>query len=282
MSYVWDGRRLLVHDPEEYRPWTLYEAPEEHPELAAVTSFWVDPTSGRFKRDCPSSADLGQKAVLGRTVVGYHCGAIHTPQYDRGARDIWVDQATGLLLVDPPMRATAVKENPAIAKGTFSTRPPKGSQVTVFAARRKPDGLPKRAPGFSLERLDGGTARLTDYTGRPVVLAFFDSSIAFDPDGDACRRCIPALLTLQRETSDGTHPAVLAIQGGDKGKPGYPQVPEGLRLRVANDPGFDVEHAYELSEQVAFAFIGSDGKVHQLIDGAATDQRLRAALDRLH
>jgi peroxiredoxin len=151
----------------------------------------------------------------------------------------------------------------------------------VYAARTKPGAQAERAPDFSLERLDGGTARLADYRGRPLVLAFFSSSIADDPHGEECRRCTPALLTLQRETSGGAHPAVLAVQGGDRGKPGYPLVPEGVRLPVANDPGFDVEHAYGLSGQVAFAFIGSDGKVHQVIDGPGTDQQLRAALDRL-
>lgn len=283
MRYVWDGRRLLVHDPEEYRPWILYEAPDEHPAvLANVTGFRVDPASDAFEADCPSAAPLGHKTILRRTAIGYHCGAVHTPTYDRAPRSVWLDEATGLVLADPPIAATAFTEDPAITGSAFSTRPPAGSKVTVYGPRTKPDGRPRRAPGFGLSRLDGGTARLADYRGRPLVLAFFSSGIAFDPDGEECRRCTPALLTLQRETSGGTHPAVLAVQGGDRGKPGHPLVPVGLRLAVANDPGFDVEHAYGLSEQVAFAFIGADGTVLQVIDGPGTDQQLRDALDGLH
>ena len=282
IRYVWDGRRLLVHDPEEYRPWILYEAPDEHPDaLQTITSIRVEPGSRAFRADCPSAAPLGQKTILRRTALGYRCGAIHTAEYDRGARSIWLDKETGLLLDDPPMTVTAIKENPVITRSTFSTRPPEGSEVTVYAARRSAGGQVKKAPDFSLQRLDGGTARLADYAGEPLVLAFFSSDIVYDPQGEECPRCIPALLTLQRDTSAGRRPAVLAVQGGDRGKPGHPLVPAGLRLPVANDPGFDVEHAYGLSERVAFAFIGADRGIHQVIDEAATDRQLRAALDRL-
>ena len=283
MSSVWDGRRLLVHEPEEYRPWILYEAPEEHPDaLDQVTGWRLDPTSAAFARDCPSAARIGRRTILGRTAVGYRCGAVHTSQLDRGARNLWLDEETGLLLVDPPLSATAIDESPTVTGSTFSTRPPAGSEVTVYGPRKaKEDGQHGRAPGFSLERLHGGTARLADYAGRPVVLAFFASDLVYDPAGEECHRCIPSLLDLQRETSGGTHPAVLAVQGGDRGKPGHLLVPDGVRLPVANDPGFDVQHAYGLEGRVAFAFVGADGTVHQVIDGPATGQQLRTALDGL-
>jgi hypothetical protein len=93
---------------------------------------------------------------------------------------------------------------------------------------------------------------------------------------------VKSLLTLQRLTREGTDPKVLAIQEGDEGKPGAPLIPKGLHIEVANDPGFDVQHAYGLSEQVGFAFIGSDGKVHKLFNKAPTDQQLQDALDALH
>ena len=121
------------------------------------------PTTGRFKRDCPSAADLGQKAVLGRTAVGYHCGAIHTPQYDRGARDIWVDQATALLLVDPPMRATAVRENPAITKATFSTRPPQAARSPCTQRGGSRTGCPSGHPA-SASSVSTGAPRASPTT----------------------------------------------------------------------------------------------------------------------
>jgi hypothetical protein len=120
-----------------------------------------------------------------------------------------------------------------------------------------------------------------DYPGRPLVLAFFASDIVFDAHGEECGRCIPSLLALQRETAGGTSPSVLAVQSGEWGKPGFPLVPRGLRLAVANDPGGDVQRSYGLSGWVGFAFIGSDGKVQRLFEKPPTDQQLQEALDGL-
>lgn len=82
-----------------------------------------------------------------------------------------------------------------------------------------------------------------------------------------------------RPSDRGTDPAVLAVQEGDPGKPGYPLIPKGLQLDVVGHPGFDLQHAFGLSGQVGFAFIGSDEKVHRLFNKAPTDQQL---IDALH
>ena len=42
-----------------------------------------------------------------------------------------------------------------------------------------------------------------------------------------------------------------------------------------------MQHSYGLSDLVGFAFIGSDGKVHQVFNKAPTDQQLKDALDAL-
>ena len=90
-----------------------------------------------------------------------------------------------------------------------------------------------------------------------------------------------ALLELQRLSDGGTRPAVLAVQEGESGKPGYPLIPEGLRLAVVADPGVEVQHSYGLSELVGFAFIGTDGTVHRVFNEAPTDQQLKDAVDAL-
>src|SRR3954454_4526918 len=78
MLFVLDGQRLLVHDPEEYRPWSLYEAAKEHPyPFGAVSSLFEEPSSARVAKGCPSATVVGHKTILGRNVVGYHCAAQH-------------------------------------------------------------------------------------------------------------------------------------------------------------------------------------------------------------
>lgn len=284
LLYVYDGQRLLVHDPEEFRHWILYKAPSEHPDqLAVVSHVFTKPASAAFRKQCRSARLVGHRVLLGRQAVGYHCAARH---YRDGSTETggveWLDAQSGLLLQAGPLRATAIDDHPLITRTTFSTVPPRGAAVETYAARRPPGSGLRTAPGFRLRELGGGRVSLADYAGKPLVLAFYMSDIVFDTSGDSCPRCVPALLALQRLTSAGTHPAVLAIQVGDVGKPGYPLIPRGLRLDVANDPDLEVQHAYGLSNQVGFVFIGSDLKVHRSFDNAPTDQQLASALDTLN
>ena len=114
------------------------------------------------------------------------------------------------------------------------------------------------------------------------MLAFFVSDLVFDPDGSSCPGCVDALLTLQRLTADGTDPPMLAVQEGNTGKPGFPLIPKGLTVDVVNDPDQDLARAYGLSDQVGFAFITADHKVHETFDEAPTDEQLQVAVDALH
>ena len=287
MLFIYDGQRLLVHDPEEYRPWSLYEAADEHPDQLAPISGWIrDPHGSAFATGCPSASAFGHQTILGHMAVGYHCakkefadGSVN----DAGV--VWLDQVTNLLLKAGPMHATRINEHPDITPGTFSTRPPPGVKVTVYAAQKQPGGALKEAPAFQLQRVaKSGAVSLADFAGQPVVLAFFSSDLVFDPNGSSCPGCVDALLSLQRLTSGGTDPKVLAVQETPfaQNKPGDPLIPNGLRLDVVNDPGLDVQHAYGLSDQIGFAFVGSDGKIHQLFNQAPTDQQVHRALNALH
>ena len=277
MLFVYDGRRLLVHDPAEFRPWILYDAPAEHPDqFSMVSDVLSAPGSAAFADRCPSARLVGRRTMLGRDAVGYHCAAQHHADGSSESGGTgWFDRKTGLPLFTGHGQSTTIDEHPHITGETFSTEPPAGAKVEHFAAR--PRGRP--APDFHLKRVDtDGTVRLSDYANRPLVLAFFSSDIYFDQQGEECRRCLPALLDLQRLSSGGTRPAVLAVQEGEEGKPGYPLIPDGLRLPVGNDPGFDVARSYGVENQVAFALIGSDGTVHQVIDRAPSTRDLEHAL----
>ena len=92
---------------------------------------------------------------------------------------------------------------------------------------------------------------------------------------------MPALLLAQQLSHHGTDPTVLAVQNGERGKPGVPLVPAGLRLRIANDPDTSLQHAYGLTHEVGFAFVGSDGTIQTVIDHPATSTELSDALSTL-
>jgi thiol-disulfide isomerase/thioredoxin len=65
------------------------------------------------------------------------------------------------------------------------------------------------APDFAFPDLDGGLHRLSDYRGRPFVVAFWAVWCA------PCRREIPALAELRARLAD-TRIEILAVNLGDK------------------------------------------------------------------
>src|SRR6478735_4553704 len=283
MLFVYDGHRLLVHDPEESRPWSLYEAPEEHPDQFVVSDMFTAPGSPDFAKGCRSAKPLGHKRILGRSAVGFHCAA-HFLADGSGtyAFTEWLDQKTNVLLESGHLHATSFDEHPDLTAASFSTTAPAGAKVAVYAARQHAGDAPKKAPDFALNRVTGtsgtGTVSLSDYAHEPLVLAFFSSELAFGDED--CAGCLDALMALTQLTHDGTNPAVLAVQDGEEGKPGYPLIPKGLDVDV-NDPDSDVQHSYGLSGQVGFAFIGADGNVHQVFDKAPTTEQLKDAVDAI-
>ena len=137
MLFVYDGQRLLVHDAEGYRPWSLFEAPEEHPDqFQAVSHVYADPDSAEFAEGCRSATVVGHKPVLGRRAVGYHCATQHSADGSVSFAHVdWLDQRTGLLLQSGAIHATSIDEHPHITASTFSTEPPRGAKVAVYAAR---------------------------------------------------------------------------------------------------------------------------------------------------
>ena len=287
MLFVYDGHRLLVHDPEEYRPWSLYEAPEEHPDQFDRLGHVHGPGQRRVREGLQIGEIVGHKRIVGRSAVGFHCAA-HFLADGSGtyAFTEWLDQKTNVLLESGHFHATSFDEHPDLTAASFSTQPPAGAKVAVYAARQHAGDAPKKAPDFALSRVTGtgaapGTVSLSDYTHQPLVLAFFSSDLAFAETRtapDVWTRC----MALTQLTDDGTNPAVLAVQDGEEGKPGYPLIPKGLDVDVVvNDPDSDVQHSYGLSDQVGFAFIGADGKVHQVFNKAPTDQQLKDAVDAL-
>ena len=180
---VWDGRRVLEHDPDSVIPYTIYEAPSEHPhELALIQEFMVGDPTASANPACKNAERLtGARRVLGRAAIRYRC------QPSNDSLRLW-------------------------------------GAVSALRARTAP-----------------GTA------AQP----------------------------------SRTDPTVVAVQNGERGKPGFPLVPAGLRLRIANDPDTALQHAYGLTHEVGFAFVGSDGTIQTVIDHPATSTELSDALSTL-
>ena len=278
---VWDGTHLLEHDQDSVFPYTVYEAPSEHPdELSGIQEFMIgDPTSNPNPLCKHAERLTGARQVRGRTAIRYRC----QPNNDSllGAT-ILVDQSTGLLLRTGPLHGR-VDTSPTVTANTFSTQAPPGAKVDIIAAKHPTGSKPphQKAPPFRLQLLDGGTVSSAEFDGKPYVLAFFSSDLYYD-HGEICPRCVPALLLAQQLSHHGTDPTVLAVQNGERGKPGLPLVPAGLTLRIANDPDTALQHAYGLTHEVGFAFVGSEGAIRAVIDHPATSTEISDALSKLN
>lgn len=282
VTWVWDGKRLLMSSSTSgIQPsYTLYEAPLEQPEVwSGLWGLRRDLTEADPNVKCTKLS--GNRRILGRRADGYHCERPNVGVGGSFSGDLWVDHECGLLLETVGQHAQRLVGNPRVDRSTFSTTPPKGAKFTVVAAKNPTSGSPRSVPPFSLELLTGGSVSGKEFAGKPYVLAFFASDLFFDTSGDVCPGCLKSLITLQKLTNNGKTPSVLAVQVGLKGKPGYPLVPPGLTLRVANDPSPTLQNSLGLSKTVGFAFVGSDGKVTVTYDRAATQQELERSLAAL-
>jgi len=137
--YVYDGRRLLVHDPRHDIPYMLYESPGEHPEALAVVRSWrLDPASEVFAHLCMGAQKVAKApTIAGRTAVGYSCRA---PKHHLGGEGtMWLDRDTGVLLRNDAFQAREVTPLPELDASTFfSTEPPPGAKVRRLPAYKGP------------------------------------------------------------------------------------------------------------------------------------------------
>ena len=276
MGQTWDGSRLLTFDSMGDPQYVLYEAVNEHPDAWNGLGLWsrelIGPTTGTTCNALDRS-----RTILKRVAAGYRCATVATEQQDGFSADYWFDKDTGVLLETGPLHAATFRQRPSPDKATFATTPPSGSHATVVAARKPSSGGTVHVPPFDLELLTTGRATSATYAGHSYVLAFFNSDTYWDSP-DSCAGCLSALKTLQQLTTNGTTPPVLAVQVGEKGKPGFPLVPPGITLPIANDPTRTLRNALGLSNQLTMAFVGADGTVKVSYDSAPTPVQLTQAL----
>jgi len=278
---VFDGERLYAYRPGWEESHVVYEEPSEHPDEFAFTElFLMRPEDGILARLCGDPVALTEtRTILERDAVGYRCAAksfVTEEFFD--ADEVWFDQATGLLVEAGRLRATRLTPDPKMDEDQFSTEPPDGADVTVYPAKESTYG--QKAPGFELHLDEGGdTVRLSDYSGKPVVLVPFSSDLYFGP-GYECPDCFPSLVTLLEMTDGGTNPTVLAIQSGPVVREGRPPAPPGVTLTLLDDPKITIQEKYGLSmgHHMAFVFIDGQGLIRHVIDHEATREDFQAGL----
>lgn len=176
INWVYDGKQVLEfgNDPPGY---TLYLNPEKSEFSELARALVLPPDSELLARACPEAERLGTRTISGRTALGYACPAEDVDTL-AGAREIWVDEITGLILDTPRLKLVRASDA-AVVRTTFSTEPPAGVDVKV-----KKGGGPGASPSEYERTGDHSLARLRllagttpypvyylgdEFEGRPLV-----------------------------------------------------------------------------------------------------------------
>jgi cytochrome c biogenesis protein CcmG/thiol:disulfide interchange protein DsbE len=129
------------------------------------------------------------------------------------------------------------------------------------------------APGFALERLDGGgTVDLADYSGQPVVLTFWASW---------CGPCKDEMGPLERAWKRWSQRGVqlIGVDSRDSADAAKAFVERyGITFPIAVDPAGETALQYGLPGMPETVVISGDGQVVSRIIGPVTEERLDGAL----
>ncbi len=127
------------------------------------------------------------------------------------------------------------------------------------------------APGFTLDRIEGGRASLADFTGKVVLLNFWATWCA------PCREEMPAMQRLwERYRKQGFVIVAIAADRGDR-KPVVSFVNKlALSYPVLLDPEGGVRKRYEVVGLPMSYLIGRDGKISGRVIGVREWDSLEA------
>jgi cytochrome c biogenesis protein CcmG/thiol:disulfide interchange protein DsbE len=182
----------------------------------------------------------------------------------RRARFVAVGIALGVVLVVGGVTAIVVTRN-------TDEKPAPGLEEVAEANSAK---VGQVAPDFTLETLDGGTVRLSDFRGRPVVLNFWASWCT------PCRKEFPMF----RETlaaKDGAF-AMLGVDTGDV-RGDARQFAREQRADWPNgfDAGNEVARGYGVDPLPQTFFIRADGTIASHVIRGLTERELDRELKRI-
>jgi peroxiredoxin len=136
------------------------------------------------------------------------------------------------------------------------------------------------APGFAVALLDGGTARLEDYRGQTVVLAFWATWCR------PCRQELPAIDRLYRRLSQAGAPVrflAVDVEGGIndtllRGELRTFARALDLQLPIAIDAG-GAASSYHVEVLPYTVILDGNGRVRRTLDGAHDEAELARAID---
>lgn len=106
------------------------------------------------------------------------------------------------------------------------------------------------APEFELPDLEGRSVRLSDSRGRATLVVFWDPACTF------CRRTLPELRAVEKDSSDGT-PRIIVVSRGDR----EANQAMGFGSPVLLDDSFSVATSFGASGTPMAVLVDAEGKV---------------------
>jgi cytochrome c biogenesis protein CcmG/thiol:disulfide interchange protein DsbE len=130
------------------------------------------------------------------------------------------------------------------------------------------------APAFDLKTLDGATAQLQTFHGKPLVVNFFASWC------DPCREEMPLLNDLAAKSADqGYNLLGIAVEDTRAAVTEF-ATDAKLVFPIALDLNSTVKRAYRIFGPPATFFIDSRGVIRDVVLGPLTAERARQALQK--
>jgi thiol-disulfide isomerase/thioredoxin len=132
------------------------------------------------------------------------------------------------------------------------------------------------APALVLPQLGGGTFRLADERGHPVVLSFWASWCG------PCRAELPGVVRVAEALRRPPHTTRLVAVNTEGNPEAAAQAARelGLTMPVLLDDG-SASQAYQVNMIPHTVLVDADGRVAQVIRGAASEAELMRAIERL-
>ena len=160
---VWDGETLLSYAPDGNPKYSRDDHPAQ--DQRPPTPIVLNPDAKSFKKVCPQARRAGSATLLARSAVRYQCGAPGKKQSSKPAKEVLIDEATGLLLKGEGLVVTELTFDPPISKNTFSTEMPTRAAHNNY----------QPPADFRLPRVGGGELALADYRRAPLVIVTGDA-----------------------------------------------------------------------------------------------------------
>lgn len=140
----------------------------------------------------------------------------------------------------------------------------------------KPPEVGDTAPSFELETLGGGTADLSEYRGKPVVINFW---------GTFCPPCVEETPALQRmyEKYEEQGVAILGVNLAEKPIVRIEQFVERFDVSypVLLDPELAVRDRYGVRSYPTTFFVDAEGVVREIKVGGMTEGYIEANIRKL-